>query len=82
MATQPNILAAIRAAREHKVRIIALTGKNGGKMAGLLLPDEQHVCIPSNITSYIQESHIMILHCWCEIIDALLQVHLEQAVSV
>lgn len=78
----PNILTAIRTARERKMQIIALTGKKGGKMAGLLLPDEQHVCIPSDITSYIQESHIMILHCWCEIIDALLQVHLEQAVSV
>lgn len=68
----PNILAAIDAARKANMQIIALTGKQGGKIASLLQANEQHVCVPSNITSNIQESHIMILHCWCEIIDRLL----------
>lgn len=79
----PNVIAAIHAARERKMHVIALTGKKGGKIADLLQMNEAHVCIPSDITSYIQESHIMILHCWCEIIDqCLIQVHLEHTVAV
>lgn len=79
----PNVIAAIHAARERKMHVIALTGKKGGKIADLLQMNEAHVCIPSDITSYIQESHIMILHCWCEIIDqCLMQVHLEHTVAV
>lgn len=66
-----NIIAAVEAARARGMQIIALTGKNGGKLATLLNSDELHVCVPDNVTSRIQESHIMILHCWCEIIDSL-----------
>lgn len=65
----PNVIAAIHAARERNMQVIALTGKGGGKMAGILQANEHHVCVPSDITSHIQEVHIMILHCWCEIID-------------
>ena len=64
-----NILAAVEAARTRGMQIIALTGKNGGKLTTLLNTDDLHVCVPDNVTSRIQESHIMILHCWCEIID-------------
>lgn len=76
----PNILAAINAARARNMQIIALTGKKGGKMATFLQPEEQHICIPSDITSEIQEAHIMVLHCWCALID--LQIHLKQAIAV
>ena len=64
-----NIIAAIEAARARNMKIIALTGREGGKIAGLLQPQELHICVPDNVTSRIQESHIMILHCLCEIID-------------
>lgn len=64
-----NIIAAIEAARTRNMQIIALTGREGGKIAGLLQPQELHICVPDNVTSRIQESHIMILHCLCEIID-------------
>lgn len=65
----PNIIAAINAARTRNMHVIALTGKGGGSIARLLTPNEHHVCVPADITSHIQEAHIMILHCWCEIID-------------
>jgi D-sedoheptulose 7-phosphate isomerase len=64
-----NIIAAIDAARERGMQIIALTGKEGGKLAALLQPADVHVCVPDNTTSRIQEAHILVLHCWCEIID-------------
>ncbi len=64
-----NIIAAIDAARERGMQIIALTGKQGGKLTELLQPTDTHVCIPDNVTSRIQEAHILVIHCWCEIID-------------
>lgn len=64
-----NVIAAIATARERGMHIIALTGKGGGKLAGLLQPQDIHVCVPDNATARIQEAHIMILHTWCEIIE-------------
>lgn len=66
-----NLIHAVNTARQKKLKIIALTGKGGGKLAQLLHADKDiHLCIPSDKTSRIQEAHIMLIHCWCEIIDA------------
>jgi D-sedoheptulose 7-phosphate isomerase len=67
-----NVLAAIRAARELGVRIVALTGNGGGKMAALLAGDDVHVCVPHKRTMRIQEVHLLALHCLCDGIDSLL----------
>ena len=64
------MLAAIRVAHDKKMRVLALTGKGGGKLPEYLQAEDVHVCVPAEVTSHIQESHIMILHCWCEMIDA------------
>lgn len=60
-----NILVAAKAAKSAKIRTIALTGKNGllQKMADVSL------CVPSNMTQYIQESHIAIEHILCELVE-------------
>lgn len=68
----PNVIDAIAAAHEREVRVVALTGKNGGKMAGLLGPDDIHICVPSDRTARIQEVHLLVLHCLCDGIDCLL----------
>jgi len=71
----PNVLEAIRAAHEHEVRVVALTGKDGGKMAEMLHPSDIHLCVPSNVTkrtARIQEIHLLTLHCLCDGIDCLL----------
>lgn len=68
----PNVVDAIEAAHEREVRVVALTGKNGGKMAGLLGPDDIHICVPSDRTARIQEVHLLVLHCLCDGIDCLL----------
>lgn len=66
-----NILLAIAAAKQKGMRIIALTGKSGGKLAEVLQAEDMHICVPGTMTtSRIQEAHIMILHCLCEVIDA------------
>jgi len=61
-----NILKAMAVAKEKKMISIALTGESGGKMkdeADLLLN------VPSRETPRIQESHILIGHIICEIIE-------------
>lgn len=68
----PNVIDAIAAAHEREVRVVALTGKNGGKMAGLLGPNDIHICVPSDRTARIQEVHLLVLHCLCDGIDCLL----------
>ncbi|MDX5363286.1 MAG: phosphoheptose isomerase [Pseudazoarcus pumilus] len=68
----PNVIDAIHAAHEREVRVVALTGKNGGKMTDLLGPNDIHICVPSDRTARIQEVHLLVLHCLCDGIDCLL----------
>jgi len=65
-----SVLAAMRAARELGVAVIALTGNGGGKMAALLGEGDVHVCVPHKRTMRIQEVHLLALHCLCDGIDA------------
>lgn len=65
-----NINLAITEAKKQGMGVIALTGKGGGKLTAYLQPQDIHICVPDNVTSRIQEAHIMILHCLCEVIDA------------
>ncbi|MGO3740728.1 phosphoheptose isomerase [Kerstersia sp.] len=67
-----NVLLAVEAAREREMRVIALTGKDGGSMHDLLSTDDVHLCVPSDRTMRIQEVHIVLLHALCDGIDALL----------
>ncbi len=64
-----NVLEAIGAAHELGLRVVALTGNGGGKMAGMLRADDVHVCVPHKITARIQEVHLLALHCMCDGID-------------
>jgi D-sedoheptulose 7-phosphate isomerase len=68
----PNVLAAMAAAHERGVRVVALTGKGGGRMAAALQADDIHLCVPAERTARIQEVHLLVLHCLCDGIDALL----------
>ena len=68
----PNVMEAIRAAHEKQMGVIALTGKQGGKMAGMLKAGDVHICVPADRTARIQEVHLLCLHCMCDAIDCLL----------
>ncbi len=65
----PNVLAAIEAAHEKQMTVVALTGKDGGRMAPLLRPQDVHLNVASAVTARIQEVHILCLHCLCDAID-------------
>jgi D-sedoheptulose 7-phosphate isomerase len=64
-----SVVAAMRAARELGVAVLALTGRGGGKMAEHLGPGDVHVCVPHERTMRIQEVHLLVLHCLCDGID-------------
>ncbi|MBI4997555.1 MAG: phosphoheptose isomerase [Rhodocyclales bacterium] len=68
----PNVLAAMAVAHERGVRVVALTGKGGGKMAAALANGDIHLCVPASRTARIQEVHLLTLHCLCDGIDTLL----------
>lgn len=67
-----NIIKAIEAAVARDMPIIALTGKDGGDVAGLLGVNDVEVRVPSQRTARIQEVHGLVIHCLCEIIDSTL----------
>ena len=67
-----NVLAAVAAAHESGMRVVALTGHNGGKMTEILQPADIHVCVPAQSTARIQEVQLLTLHCLCDAIDCLL----------
>ena len=67
-----NVIAAMHAAHESQIGVIALTGRNGGKMAEALRPSDIHICVPAQSTARIQEVHLLTLHCLCDAIDCLL----------
>ena len=64
-----NVLEALPVAQELGVRVIALTGNGGGRMAALLKADDVHICVPHKKTARIQEVHLLVLHCLCDAID-------------
>ena len=67
-----NVVEAMQAAHECQMSVVALTGRNGGKMAEVLRPADIHICVPAQSTARIQEVHLLTLHCLCDAIDCLL----------
>jgi D-sedoheptulose 7-phosphate isomerase len=67
-----NVVEAMQAAHESQMGVVALTGRNGGKMAEVLRPADIHICVPAQSTARIQEVHLLTLHCLCDAIDCLL----------
>ncbi len=67
-----NVQAAVEAALERDMRVVALTGKGGGAIARLLTDADVHICVPHERTARIQEVHLLAIHCLCDGIDVAL----------
>jgi D-sedoheptulose 7-phosphate isomerase len=67
-----NVLAAVEAAHESQMGVVALSGRSGGKFGEILLSKDIHICVPAQSTARIQEVHLLTLHCLCDAIDCLL----------
>ncbi len=70
-----NILNAIAAAHDRGLKVVALTGREGGALASQLYPDDIEIRVPSQSTARIQETHLLVIHCLCDIIDLRLFGH-------
>ena len=64
-----NVLAAVEVAHAKEMTVIALTGRQGGKMRGLLTETDVHICVPHERTARIQEVHLLVIHCICDAVD-------------
>jgi D-sedoheptulose 7-phosphate isomerase len=67
-----NVVAAVEAAYEREMRVVALTGKDGGQLAKLLTDADVHINVPHTRTARIQEVHLLTIHCICDGIDVAL----------
>lgn len=64
-----NIINAVTAAHDRSMTVIAVTGKDGGTLATLLDVADIEIRVPSESTARIQEVHLLITHCLCDLID-------------
>jgi DnaA initiator-associating protein len=64
-----NVINAMEAALARDMTIVALTGKDGGEMAGFLSENDVEIRVPSSRTARIQEVHLLVIHNLCESID-------------
>lgn len=67
-----NVIEAVKAAHEHDMRVVALTGRDGGKIAAMLKDADVLLNVPHPRTARIQENHILLIHAICDCIDSVL----------
>ncbi len=65
----PNVLEACYAAHDRQMTVVALTGRDGGSLAGCLIDRDVEIRVPAITTARIQEVHGLIIHCLCDLID-------------
>lgn len=70
-----NVIEAVRAAHDREMMVVALTGKSGGSLREVLAADDVELCVPVDSTARIQETHLLIIHCLCDLIDHQLFSH-------
>ena len=64
-----NVSAAITAAHQRNMSVIALSGKDGGDIPAILGPQDVEIRVPSSSTARTQEVHLLVLHCLCDLVD-------------
>ncbi len=64
-----NVNRAIQAAHEQKMAVVALSGRDGGSMLKALASTDVEIRVPADRTARIQEVHLVVIHCLCDLID-------------
>ena len=67
-----NVIRAINAAHERGMKVVALSGRDGGRMADLFEEGDVEIRVPATRTARIQEVHLLVIHCLCDLIDTTL----------
>ncbi len=65
-----NVLRAITTAHDRDLKVVALTGRDGGTIARSLNSEDVELRVPAERTCRVQEVHLLIIHCLCDLIDA------------
>ena len=65
----PNVTAAAAAAHQAGMRVVALTGRDGGPLAKALAEGDIELRVPHTRTARIQEIHLLAIHCLCRLLD-------------
>jgi D-sedoheptulose 7-phosphate isomerase len=63
----PNVLKAFEAAKKIGMTTVAFTGNDGGSMAKAA---DIAIIVPSKVTARVQESHIVLFHAICEVVES------------
>lgn len=66
----PSLQEAVQAAHERDMTVIALCGRTGGALAGLLRETDVQICVPHDRAARVSEVHALVLHCLCDGVDA------------
>lgn len=64
--SSPNILRAAEAARRRGAKVLAMTGRSGGRLKGLA---DVALCVPADSTPRIQQGHLALLHILCGLVE-------------
>ena len=67
-----NVIRAIDAAHERGMKVVALSGRDGGRMADMFAEGDVEIRVPATRTARIQEVHLLVIHCLCDLIDTTL----------
>jgi len=67
--TASNTVSALAAAQERHMRVVALTGRDGGDVADALRDTDIEIRSPADSPARILENHRLVLHCLCDLID-------------
>ncbi len=65
----PNVVNAIGAAHKREVKVVMISGREGGEATGMLADEDIEIRVPHWSTARIQEVHLMVTHCLCDLID-------------
>lgn len=64
-----NVAEAIDAAHDREMAVILLSGRDGGQAANRLADADVEIRVPGSATARIQETHLLIIHCLCDLVD-------------
>ena len=65
-----NLVSAVQTAHERNMKVIALTGQSGGEVSARLNQDDVEIRVDSDSPLRIQETHLLIIHCLGDLVDA------------
>jgi D-sedoheptulose 7-phosphate isomerase len=64
-----SLLNAVHAAHEKSMRVVVLSGRDGGALVSHLVEQDIELRVPGETAALIRETHLFILHCFCDLIE-------------